>query len=791
MYSYIWDSETHGYILQTQTGKFVANEIRPVFPEELELLNWNDKFIFSHNTSHEHSPLLWAQKNAFFCDGEKVAQLNKIEYDKPLTAEFFFDGKRKLEPVNVDLMLQKNAEIMEALVADTLKRIKEMYAKFGSTIPYIAFSGGKDSVVLLDLCHRVLPLNVPAIFSDTDMELPSTYEVYHEIQKQYLDRPFIKVRADKSALKNWKLFAPPSRVLRWCCSVHKSAPAILYLRNLLTSVRNQLTQKFLCFVGVRGDESIRRSEYEDIGEGKKISNQVQCMPILDWSAHELWLYIFQEKLLINKAYKKGLQRVGCVLCPMSNDRHTLWCEKLYPKVIAPFAKEIIRQSNRQFKTKEDANDFVYHGGWHARNNGIFLKELIDIPQTEQQDGRLILTLHRKSGTLLRPVVAFFEWLKILGRIEKTADDSYNLFVRQMVIDFHVIALKHSTQIIFNVSDKKIISHLRKIHYKAVSCVACRTCEAECSRCAITFVPQFHINEQKCSHCLKCNQLYNGCLRFNSKRNARGLTMTISGVGNYQTFGLKPEFISELINKRENFEQKTSLGKNMIPSALHWFRESFLIENETAIRPAKLFYVADKLGADNPRLWQFIWQGLVNRSSLVKWFVCSAELNKYIHADELQTKLADSVASAATRKGAISSLKQLLKLSPLGNSESPIVKLATKGNQVLGMTRLSVVPDKIVVLYGLYLMGQLTKRSSFTVREMIGAEFERPCISPLYVFGISPDEFKKICNGLSTTYPVFLQVNFTLGLDEIRISEEKRTDDVLDLLLDDNSKVSSV
>ena len=37
MYSYVWDEATRGYLLTTQTGRFVANEIRHVFAPELSL----------------------------------------------------------------------------------------------------------------------------------------------------------------------------------------------------------------------------------------------------------------------------------------------------------------------------------------------------------------------------------------------------------------------------------------------------------------------------------------------------------------------------------------------------------------------------------------------------------------------------------------------------------------------------------------------------------------------------------------------------------------------------------
>ncbi|MDR2756724.1 MAG: phosphoadenosine phosphosulfate reductase family protein [Planctomycetaceae bacterium] len=786
MYSYSWDEDTHGYELTTQTGKFVANEIRPVFAEELELLQFDQRFEYNKK---ETAPLMWAQKNIFWADGEKVAQLNKIEHGKSITAEYFFDKKKKLHPVDVSKMINVNTEIMDALVFDTLKRIKEMFDQYANNIPYIAFSGGKDSVVLLDLCHRVLPLNVPVVFSDTNMELPDTYKVWDEIQKRYPERKFIKAQADKSAIENWRLFGPPSRVLRWCCSVHKSTPAILVLRNSLMSNFNSVS-KFLCFVGIRSDESARRSEYEDIGDGKKNNNQVQAMPILEWSAHELWLYIFQKKLIINKAYRKGLQRVGCILCPMSSDRHTIFCNKLYPEQTTQFVEEIINSSNRKFSSKNDENDFVYHGGWHARNNGVFLKEILDFPISEQKDSQLFFTLPLgKHKTVL-------EWLKIFGRIEKMCVDSVTLFsdlssnwicyAEHGKIKISIKKHKYSEQITFQFlqdkPDNKLISHLYRIIYKTISCIACKVCQVECPSGALTFLPQIHVDETKCIHCFKCNNQDNGCLRFYSKRNSKGIKMSISGVGNYQTFGLKPDWIAELSQKRGDFRTTTLLGKNMIQSAPYWFREAKLTQDGIAIKPTKLLDVAEKHGFDSSFLWQFIWIGLVNHSSLVKWFICHTILNKTIDMDELNIKFSDVVSSVGTRKNALSSLNNLLKNSPLGYGDMPLVRLGMKGKTVRSLTRLPVVPHNLVVLYGLYLMGQLTKRNSFTIREMLSADFEMPCVSPLYAFGIEPSEFQRICNGLSSKYPDFLSVSFTLGLDEIRLNNSKTIDDVLDLIL---------
>ena len=213
MYSYEWDQRTRGYQLTTQTGKFVASEIRPVFAEELALAGFEAQLLFD---AEERRPLLWAKQNVYLYRGEEIAKLNKTRYGKPLDIEWkgafredegLSEGaktrrKVKLVPVDVVAMVAKNRDIMTALVVDTLKRIKEMYDAYTGKCDavYIGFSGGKDSVVLLDLCHKVLPLDVPVVFSDTDMELPDTYSVWEKIQSRYEGRPFLKVSATTPAL---------------------------------------------------------------------------------------------------------------------------------------------------------------------------------------------------------------------------------------------------------------------------------------------------------------------------------------------------------------------------------------------------------------------------------------------------------------------------------------------------------------------------------------------------------------------------------------------------------------
>lgn len=52
----------------------------------------------------------------------------------------------------------------------TTTRIIEWYEYYNGQV-YVAFSGGKDSTVLLDIVRRLYP-DVPAVFADTGLEFP-------------------------------------------------------------------------------------------------------------------------------------------------------------------------------------------------------------------------------------------------------------------------------------------------------------------------------------------------------------------------------------------------------------------------------------------------------------------------------------------------------------------------------------------------------------------------------------------------------------------------------------------
>jgi 3'-phosphoadenosine 5'-phosphosulfate sulfotransferase (PAPS reductase)/FAD synthetase/ferredoxin len=786
MYFFEWDKTTRGYRLTTQTKRFVANEIRPVFAAELSLLGFEKRFLYD---KQETLPLLWAKKNEYLLNGEKVAQLNNTQYGKPLAAEFFFNGKLKLESVDVKGMIELNSSTMDIIVADTKRRVKELY-DMGSKrcdIAYIAFSGGKDSVTLLDICHRVLPLSVPVIFSDTDMELPDTYKVWVEVQSRYPEREFLCAKAESSALENWRRFGPPSRTIRWCCSVHKSTPAIMLLKDKL----RKPSVKALAFVGVRSEESISRSFYEDMTDGAKNASQLNCMPILDWGSHELWLYIFANDLLINCAYKKGISRVGCLICPESTDRHLWFMNTLYTRETKHYNDILIETSNKQFKSQPEKIEFVGKGEWQARRSGVVLKEVITNPLEDESN----LTISFQSPHFSKNL--FYEWIKTLGTViksERTGQQQSlklpNTLDEGIPFSYHSPYTGGGTAIFKfrDIAEKStMLPLIRAMLRKTSSCIGCRTCEAECDFGAISLNNgSIKINGMKC---IKCHQCYDincsNCWRYFSMRYEGSQNNILVGINSYFTFGLRESWVATLIEMGENFFPWTNdhpLGNKMVPSASAWFSQAMLIDKTR--KPTKNLALFKKYGESYPLGWDILWITLANNAVLIKWYVTSTEINKSYTLEELSNVLVEKhpTISKSAKECGIASLRDMLTKSPFGG-ENAVTFPEMKGRIVKSITRKAKEVNPLTVLYGLYLIASKADRGSFTVRELMKADEESVYISPITAFGISHDMFKKQCEGLKSKYPDYIETTFTHGNDELTLFPKKySTEDIITLAL---------
>lgn len=130
--------------------------------------------------------------------------------------------------------------------------------------------------------------------------------------------------------------------------------------------------KVLAFEGVRSEESVKRSSYERIGKGVKHSFVTNARPILKWNTTEIFIYLFRYNLTINKAYRMGKPRVGCIFCPFSSPWDDMVVNNRFKANLSPFLNRIITIAKE--RKIPNLDECVKERKWRLRASGNFVSQ---------------------------------------------------------------------------------------------------------------------------------------------------------------------------------------------------------------------------------------------------------------------------------------------------------------------------------------------------------------------------------------------------------------------------------
>lgn len=754
MYSYSHDPETGGLLLNDNT-QYISNEPRPVYTQELDILGIDRYWNYDRQTD---IPYMWAESNNYIYRGKKIFKTKGGSlYEKPEIEIQYDNGSpvlklnSNLEPVDIEKMNRKNEVLLNAIRQITVKKIENTYKKYKNRLDcfHVAFSGGKDSIVLLDLVKKALPKSsFIVIFGDTKMEFPDTYKTVDRIEEECRkeDIDFYRASSHLDPEKSWRMFGPPSRVLRWCCTVHKSAPQILTLREILQ--KNDYVG--MDFVGVRAAESTKRSEYEEECYGVKQKGQYSHNPILQWTSAEIWLYIYANNLIINETYKKGNARAGCLFCPMSSGKSNFFRHINYKNEVEQYVNII-----KETIDDPEIDSYIKNEGWLYRNNGRDIKnnKLKCYEETQYEHIKI---------TVQSPNTDYNQWIKTLSDIE------INFNTKQQE-DVYEITLS-------NINQQAEIRKLSKqIFRKAAYCVGCRACEANCTNGAISFKNGLQINN--CIYCKQCHNIPDGCLVYHSMKFAKDRIKMTKSLNTFSDHAPKPQWIISFFENGNKFLEDNTLGPMQILLFRRFLSDSGLIEKGST---TEFFDIIKKNGYEKDSSWGLIYINLVNQNPQINWYVENMPIEKKIYRSEFETLLTELSISPKDASSIFKAFKRLTEI-PMGTilKFGKVIKGENK-TELLQRTKCRVTDDR-VVLYSLYKYAEeCGNYYEFTLSTLLDSTIQSKGVSPVKLFGLEADEMEAILRGLSVKYDDFINVSFTHDLDKIVLRDYHTSQDVLGL-----------
>lgn len=510
----------------------IGNDLRPVFAEERLLIE-----CFLGKPMCYAGKSIWQTNSSYYwVDGKRI-RISVKDFKKQ-NAKHIIDMMQQFNEANkkyvnsdfdnehIQKFVNLNKFRLNIITDEACEYIRVISKKFDLSEMFVSFSGGKDSTVTSSLVMSALETDsILHIYGDTTLEYPTSETYIKMFRKEHPRTPLLTARnIDQDFNDLCDVVGPPSRVLRWCCTVFKTGAIT---KKIEATFRDK--KRILSFQGIRRSESTSRSKYDRDSANSKIGKQVSASPIIDWLDFDIWLYLLSNHISFNEAYRQGFTRVGCWCCP--NNGH--WAE-LLSSVYMPDMYNQWHKKLYDFATKtgkEDPESYVEDGSWKARQGGNGLEysknALISwkpcVLENNAYNYELVKPISKDLYTLFKPF-GFLNYemgnkrlneVYVLNKVD--GNPLLKLSGRIGSINLKVTILSKKGPFKNDKNAKNVIDNQIT---KYQTCIGCAYCQAVCKFNALKVINtepgnvsnnsiRYTINSDMCVGCLECVKHFDG------------------------------------------------------------------------------------------------------------------------------------------------------------------------------------------------------------------------------------------------------------------------------------------